>query len=432
MHLSTPIRDEQTRKMLLSPTNGFCIDESTDVSHTSEMIIYTQYVDVENDFHITLEYFEMVACPGGSAEALYNTVTTAVKNRHKQLFDKWMAFGSDGPSVMVGSKNSVVQRLKVVKPWLIDQHCVGHREPLAAKDAFDSIAHCSKLDEVVHACGSFYSHSNERRIELRDIAVRNQEDATQIDMACNTRWLANGMATDSIVEKYESVIEQHAINRTATMTSEGLFRKLTDWNIFGGLLNISDVLAQLTIMSKTFQKTKVPLDGHTVRKAVDDLKAAMRRYNETDSSGKPLFGKNLTKFVNKIAHKAAYSTDPKDFTYGGGQDGAEGGYVISFSSSKRNFIENFAKQLATAVIERIDERFPLADIAIAFDIFDRRRFPVAAATAVRKNLSAKPVASRSDDDKAELKVSSRVCLTAVLETHLFVWHVTGTRRLWSQ
>ena len=120
MHLSTPIRDEQTRKMLLSPTNGFCIDESTDVSHTSEMIIYTQYVDVENDFHITLEYFEMVACPGGSAEALYNTVTTAVKNRHKQLFDKWMTFGSDGPSVMVGSKNSVVQRLKVVKPWLID------------------------------------------------------------------------------------------------------------------------------------------------------------------------------------------------------------------------------------------------------------------------------------------------------------------------
>ena len=125
-------------------------------------------------------------------------------------------------------------------------------------------------------------------------------------------------------------------------------------------------------------------------------------------------------------------TLPKDFTYGGGQDGAEGGYVISFSSSKRNFIENFAKQLATAVIERIDERFPLADIAIAFDIFDRRRFPAAAATAVRKNLSAKPVASRSDDDKAELKVSSRVCLTAVLETHFFGWHVTGTRRLWSQ
>jgi hypothetical protein len=191
-----------------------------------------------------------------------------------------------------------------------------------------------------------------------------------------------------------------------TLTSEGLFQRLTDWNIFGGLLNISDVLKQLSIMSKTFQRTKVSLDGHTVRNAVDVLKAAMRRYEETDSSGKPLFRQNLPAFVNSIAHKAAYSTSPKNFTDSGGQDGAEGGYVVSFGPSKRDFVEKFAKQLAKAVIARIDERFPLADIAVAFGIFDRRRFPMAAAAAVRTNLSEKSVENRSGDDKNDLKVSA--------------------------
>ena len=65
--ISSVLRDAQTTKLLSSPKTAFAIDESTDVSHTSEMIIYVQYVDVLNDFKIELEYFEMVACPGSSA-----------------------------------------------------------------------------------------------------------------------------------------------------------------------------------------------------------------------------------------------------------------------------------------------------------------------------------------------------------------------------
>ena len=177
----------QTAKLLAAPKLGFGIDESTDVSHTSEMIIYVQYADVYEDWNIELEYFAMVPALGSGAKELFDTVTGAVKNRSKALFDKWVTFASDGPSVMVGSQNSVVQRLKVIKPWLVDNHCVGHREPLAAKDAFDSVRHCAKLGEVVHACGSFFSWSTERRIELKNIATANEDDTTQVGMACKTR-----------------------------------------------------------------------------------------------------------------------------------------------------------------------------------------------------------------------------------------------------
>ena len=381
--ISSVLRDAQTTKLLSSPKTAFAIDESTDVSHTSEMIIYAQYVDVLNDFKIELEYFEMVACPGSSAKELYDTVTGAVKGRDKRLFDNWVAFATDGPSVMVGESNSATQRLKVIKPHLIDIHCVGHRQPLAAKDAFSSIAHCSKLDEVVHACGSFFSHSTQRREELVEIADANNDDNTQVEMACKTRWLSTGNATDSIVEKYESVVEQHWKNRSVTITSDGLYRKLTDWNIFGGLLIITDVLGKLKKMSLTFQQKQ--LDGHVVRKAVNDLLTAMNAYETS-------WGTNFRAMVKAIP---GYSSDaPSDFTYGGGEGGVEGGFAISFSKSKRDFVEAFGRKLAKAVTLRVNERFPLLEIAVAFDIFDRRRFPEAAAAAVRMGDKAGAVERR--------------------------------------
>lgn len=406
--ISSVLRNKQTIKLLKSPKTAFAIDESTDVSHTSEMIIYVQYVDVECDFEIVLEYFEMVACPGASAKELFDTVTGAVKARGQILFDNWVAFATDGPTVMIGEVNSVTQRLKVIKPYLIDIHCVGHREPLAAKDAFNSIAHCSKLDEVVHACGSFFSHSTQRREELVEIADANNDDNTQVEMCCRTRWLSNSNSTDSIVEKYESVVEQHWNNRGITITSEGLYRKLTDWNIFGGLLHICDVLAKLKRMSLTFQQKQ--LDGHTVRKAVADLLTAMGAY-ETG------FGTNLRAMVRKIP---GYSTAaPGDFTYGGGEGGVKGGFTISFSKSKRDFVEAFAKKLATAVSLRVNERFPLLDIAVAFDVFDRRRFPEAAAAAVRKGFNA---------DAAERKVSR----CTLHPTFNFVAPMTHGPRRWNR
>ena len=154
------------------------------------MIIYVQYAGAYDDLNIKLEFFAMVPVLGSGSKELFDTVAGAVKDRSKMLFGKWVTFGSDGPSVVIGSQNSAVQRLEVIKPWFVDNHCVGRREPLAAKGAFDSVRHCTKLGEVVHACGSFFSWSTERRVELKDIATANGDDTTQVGMACKTPWLS--------------------------------------------------------------------------------------------------------------------------------------------------------------------------------------------------------------------------------------------------
>ena len=83
--------------------------------------------------------------------------------------------------------------------------------------------------------------------------------------------------------------------------------------------------------------------------------------------------------------------------HGGGDVGVEGGFVINFTKAKRNYADVFAKQLAKAVISRVKMRFPMLNVSASFDVYDRRRFPSAAAEYVRKFGAEKPDAASADE-----------------------------------
>jgi len=69
-------------------------------------------------------------------------------------------------------------------------------------------------------------------------------------MSCATRWLSKDGASDSIVKKYETILQQHYINYDVTDTSRGLYTRLTDYNYFAGLCHSADLLNKLALMSK--------------------------------------------------------------------------------------------------------------------------------------------------------------------------------------
>ena len=100
------------------------------------MIIYVFYVDVENDFTFTVEYFCLVAVGNCNATGLFETLATQIKavkdKRGKMwLWDKWVAFGTDGPTGMPSEENGVWGLVKAVKPQMFTQHCVGPGHTLA-------------------------------------------------------------------------------------------------------------------------------------------------------------------------------------------------------------------------------------------------------------------------------------------------------------
>ena len=104
--ISDVIFEEQLERLKQSPRVGFAVDESTDVSHTKQMVVYVFYVD--EAFEMRVEFWKMVECPDGTANGIFATVKHHVRQQKDSngaawLWDKWVSFGSDGPTVMTGA-----------------------------------------------------------------------------------------------------------------------------------------------------------------------------------------------------------------------------------------------------------------------------------------------------------------------------------------
>ena len=56
-HIPDDILEADVARWKKSPFQGVAVDETTDVAHTKQMIIYIFYVDVERDFRIECVFF---------------------------------------------------------------------------------------------------------------------------------------------------------------------------------------------------------------------------------------------------------------------------------------------------------------------------------------------------------------------------------------
>jgi hypothetical protein len=73
--------------------------------------------------------------------------------------NKLVGMGSDGASVMLGSKNGVAAKLRALQPSLVAVHCYAHRLELAFKDAVKKVS----MDTKVTTCliqGLYYLYHN--------------------------------------------------------------------------------------------------------------------------------------------------------------------------------------------------------------------------------------------------------------------------------
>ena len=83
--------------------------------------------------------------------------------------EKLILFTSDGAAVMLGCNNGVHIKLKENCPHLHEYHCVAHREALAVGQAYQTIDYYVRLEGVLKAIYSHFSHSSCRMEQLKEI-----------------------------------------------------------------------------------------------------------------------------------------------------------------------------------------------------------------------------------------------------------------------
>ena len=135
-----------------------CIDETTDVSITKELIVYIRYV---HGGEINTAFVRVIELPDSAARTITDSVCSLCKDFDFDM-QKLCGLGSDGASVMLGVRGGVSRLLKDQIPFLVANHCVAHRLALAAGQAANEIPYLKRFKDILDQLYRFYENSSVR------------------------------------------------------------------------------------------------------------------------------------------------------------------------------------------------------------------------------------------------------------------------------
>jgi len=172
---------------------SLCLDESTDVSDTSQLSTFIRGVD--RDMNVTEELLDMIPMYDSTrAEDLFESVQSAL-NDADLPWEKLCSVATDGAPAMVRVKAGLVKLIQNkckslgMKDDVIGIHCSIHRENLCAHN----VKLRNVMETVVKTINSIKSSALSHR-QFKALCEDFGGDFADISYYCEVRWLSRGKA----------------------------------------------------------------------------------------------------------------------------------------------------------------------------------------------------------------------------------------------
>ena len=247
--LNSVVENNDISKLKEASFFSLLLDESNDISVTKNLMVYVQFVDVTSN-SVEVMFLRNAPLSTCDADSIVSVITEIFTTMGVNL-KKMIMFTSDGAAVMLGCNNGVYVKLKALStPHLIEYHCVAHREALAVGDAYRSISYFIKLESVIKAIFSHFSHSSVRTANLKNVFTVLHIRLTKIH---DIRWLSRMEAVEAIVKSYEVLVTYFEDLSQQDVVASGLVKQLKTYRFVLSLHFLLDVLTTLGQLSKTFQ-----------------------------------------------------------------------------------------------------------------------------------------------------------------------------------
>lgn len=330
-----------------SPFFSICIDETTDVSVTKQLIVYCRYL-VNANVHSS--FISILELPDGTALTIVEAVCKLCEDLNLDMRNRLCGLGSDGASVMLGARGGVSKLLKDRVPFLAAHHCIAHRLALACGQSADEISYLKRFKSVLDQLYRFYSNSAVRTAGLRAIQEVLDDPHLKLTQAKDVRWLSHERAVSHLRQCFTSVILSLDKEGTENNCAEaaGLCTFIRSYNFIASLYMFSDVLPPLASLSRAFQRKDVNFT--VVKPLVNGTLAAINALRATP-------GEHFQCLSSVIAELEEYGVNPPSDS--------------QVENYKRNVYDKYLKTLA----DHITYRFPDMDLLEAFSLFDASTIP---------------------------------------------------------
>ena len=177
------------------------IDESTDVSSHSQLLVFVRYVHEKN----IKEEFLFCECLKTTTKA--NDIFRLIQSffdHHELTWDLIGSICTDGAPAMIGKKSGFVAIVKEKAPHVLTTHCVLHRQVLAFKTL------PRKLKEVmgilVQTVNFIHGHALNHRLFQKFCDEIGAEHSVLL-YHTEVRWLSHGHVFASVVELRDEKLE---------------------------------------------------------------------------------------------------------------------------------------------------------------------------------------------------------------------------------
>lgn len=366
--LANCVRAKTLGMIAASPFVGVMIDEATDITVTSQLVVYYKLC-VNGEPKVVFAGAEKLIAGDGY------TVASALRHRLKKdavPIHKLVAFGSDGAGVMLGHVTGVAGRLCSVNPILIAIHCASHRSALGIEGAVDECAYLTnKYIPTVEHLGRYFGYSHARTSAFQDsqdaiFALEGGPALQAYVKICDsafTRWLTHGKTNETIRRSFHPLVL--GLGKDADRgdaTGSGLKTEITSFPFVGCNAFLSDIFPVLDTFSLITQgqiATDLSLLSKQVPLMVEVLEHMMTDdFRYADSSHYGCLAKTLETLMK-----------PTD-------EGGAGLEIKARGRQDADWLEGIRVQLLRRLIAHTQSRFPKHELMAAmYNIFNAPAYP---------------------------------------------------------
>ncbi|CAM5083260.1 unnamed protein product, partial [Eretmochelys imbricata] len=228
------------------------VGESTDISINRHLILYFKYRSINSADYKT-SFGGLLQLQECDAVSIVSAIKEFYKKHQLELM-KMVMFISDGASVMLGKLNGVAAHLKCDIPYLVQQHCVAHREDLGISDALKEIKLIRDIETLMRTVYTVFCRSSRRKCKFQEIVDASECESVAFRALNEERWLSRHFALRAIIRNYNPLLEYFEQDKDTDPVSKYCHKKLNTMEYQITLEVLNDVLSELTSLSTLLQK----------------------------------------------------------------------------------------------------------------------------------------------------------------------------------
>ena len=227
------------------------IDESTDITVYQQMGIMLRYFDNTNG-KVSCIFYKLEPITKADAEGIFAAIDKNFDDTGPICYANLVGVGSDGCNVMLGSRNSVMTRLKMRQPSPMSFHCNCHVAALIANHACGKLP--GYLDDITIQIWYFFHKSPKRQRSFENFQVFTECKPHKLLKASQTRWLSLEACVNRLLEQYDALLSYfwstEEKSATVTRITEALENPITK----AYLMFLSDSLPVVNVFNKIMQQ----------------------------------------------------------------------------------------------------------------------------------------------------------------------------------